>query len=389
MIKKFFQKLINSFVLYFGILLSGLDKKRNKCFKRIFIIRTDAIGDFILFLPSLRYIRIKYPEYFIMLVLQDRVSELAANSPYIDEVIPFNQLKYRRNLIYKMKFLFRLRKKSYEVCLNPQFSREHIGNEICLWIRAQEKIAFFNDPFDLYDKNGCYTKLIHHHFEPYIHEYIRNQYFLNQLDIETSGYYPEICLSTEENKYAEKFLSEYNLSYKKVIAICPGKLTTYNGWKPENFLLLMKKLKNKFGNTMFLIMGSSAEKNLLKYQDDAILNECSINLCGATTLRKLASLFSKCDLIIGNDSGPIHIAIAVAANSVAILGGGHFGRFMPYGDFKKNIFVFKKMDCFNCNWKCKFLENLCITEISVDDVYQKCEAMLSKNRMKIVESGIS
>jgi len=53
------------------------------------------------------------------------------------------------------------------------------------------------------------------------------------------------------------------------------------------------------------------------------------------------------------------------------MGGGHFGRFFPYGNLKKNRVVYRKMDCFACNWQCKFSTVKCIEEISVDLVWQE------------------
>ena len=69
----------------------------------------------------------------------------------------------------------------------------------------------------------------------------------------------------------------------------------------------------------------------------------------------------------------MHIAISLGIPTVTILGGGHFERFMPYGDYEKNEFVYKKMDCFKCNWKCIFNLNVndkppCIKNIKLKQV---------------------
>lgn len=377
MIKKRLLIFINKIVCFLGYLINNFSKSNNNEDRKLCILRTDAIGDLILFLPSLKYIRQKYFDYYIIFILQNRVSELVVHSPYIDEIIPFSPLKYRRNIFYKLKFLVELRKHSFDICLYPQFNRESIGDEICFWLRSKRKIAFYNKLFDNSDNNrSAYTKLLYHNFDSQVHEHLRNKYFLNHLNIETKDYQPEFWLSRDDKEYAEKLILNNNLSEKTIIAICPGKLTTYVGWEPDNFVQLMKKLNQKFPKAKFLIIGSIGESHLLKFNDDVLLKENVINLCGSTTLRTLAALFLRCHLVVGNDSGPIHIAIAVKARSVALLGGGHFGRFMPYGDPLKNHFVIKKMNCFNCDWKCKYSSNKCITEISVNDVYYKCENIM-------------
>ncbi len=52
---------------------------------------------------------------------------------------------------------------------------------------------------------------------------------------------------------------------------------------------------------------------------------------------------------------------------VGILGGGHYGRFYPWGDPKFTRVVSKPMDCYGCNWHCKFETVRCIQEIPPAD----------------------
>jgi len=69
--------------------------------------------------------------------------------------------------------------------------------------------------------------------------------------------------------------------------------------------------------------------------------------------------------------------MATQTKAVCILGGGHFGRFAPYPGHLTNkpTCIFEKMDCYNCNWDCKFktAENIpypCISGVSLDKVWQ-------------------
>jgi len=53
-------------------------------------------------------------------------------------------------------------------------------------------------------------------------------------------------------------------------------------------------------------------------------------LAGKTTIAQLVELIRNASLLIGNDSAAIHMAAATQTPSVCILGGGHYGRFLPY-----------------------------------------------------------
>ena len=80
-----------------------------------------------------------------------------------------------------------------------------------------------------------------------------------------------------------------------------------------------------------IICGTKQEhiigEQILK-QSDAPLQ----NLCGQTTLMELAGLLSHSRLTISNDTGVVFLSSAVETQSVCIVGGGHFGRFVPYPD---------------------------------------------------------
>ena len=105
-----------------------------------------------------------------------------------------------------------------------------------------------------------------------------------------------------------------------------------------------------------------------------------INLVGKTDLLILAAVYEKSLMYVGNDSGLVHIAMAVGIPTVCIIGGGHLGRFYPYGDEKMHIPVYYKMPCFGCNWKCIYPEIRCINNINVDNVIKNIDRIFEKLR---------
>ena len=157
-------------------------------------------------------------------------------------------------------------------------------------------------------------------------------------------------------------------------------------WPPQFFADLCQKIF-KQTNLMGIICGTNREHPIA----EIILNLSGIpleNFCGKTTLIELAGILKQSLLTISNDTGLIYISSAVGTPSICILGGGHFGRFLPFpnlSDQKKNInVVFNKMSCFGCNWKCIYTINEgdsapCIANISVDDVWSKVNTILQKD----------
>ena len=71
-----------------------------------------------------------------------------------------------------------------------------------------------------------------------------------------------------------------------------------------------------------------------------------LNLAGRTELRELISMISECDLLVTNDSGPMHIGYAVRTPVVAIFGSTSPEHTGPVG--KKDIAIKKDLDCAPC-----------------------------------------
>jgi ADP-heptose:LPS heptosyltransferase len=92
--------------------------------------------------------------------------------------------------------------------------------------------------------------------------------------------------------------------------------------------------------------------------------------------------------VLANDTGVTHLAAATGTPSVCILGGGHYGRFLPYAALHdRNIAppqtVIHKMDCFGCDWRCiyKIATDApfpCIANVSVDSVWQATRSIIEQ-----------
>ena len=106
--------------------------------------------------------------------------------------------------------------------------------------------------------------------------------------------------------------------------------------------------------------------------------------CGKTTLAQLLDILNHAALVVSNDTGPAHLSIALGTPSVVIVGGGHFGCFVPYPDQAcpdTARFVYEKMDCYHCFWNCpKRATNTdsfpCVEAVSMDAVWDAAEQLL-------------
>jgi ADP-heptose:LPS heptosyltransferase len=155
-------------------------------------------------------------------------------------------------------------------------------------------------------------------------------------------------------------------------------------WPAKKFAELINKLKTEH-SIEILLCGGGAEYDLCQ----KIIDESNIaahNLAGLTKLQELVEIIRNANLVVANDTSAIHIAAATKTYAVCLLGGGHFGRFLPYQfelkrDDKQPKYLIHRMDCYGCNWNCIHTQSLietvpCIGNISVDQVYVACTKLI-------------
>ena len=142
-------------------------------------------------------------------------------------------------------------------------------------------------------------------------------------------------------------------------------------------------------NAKIIFVGNSDEIELVEIiQKNMELKDKTINAAGKITLNQLFCLIGKCNLFIGNDAGPMHIAAAQGIKTIGLFGPNLPVRFGPYG--KGNIGLYKG---YNCEFSpcinvhkgevpdCLYPRNSndyqkCMKNISVDDVLKEVEKLI-------------
>ena len=379
----FFKTLL--FFLFDSLALSNVQYSRNNQLKLILIIRQDAIGDFVMWLDTAKEYRKLYPpdKYKIVLAGNKIWCDLAEELPYWDKVIPVDVKQFKTFSSYRWKLLRKIRKLKIETAIQPTFSREFYHGDAL--VRASGALWKVSSAGDMANRNwlkqfianSWHTELIPASTEP-LTELERNAEFF-------SGFtdYPHLT------SYPKLDIPEFWLSSewkeKTFYILVPGTSGAIAGkkWPPAFFSDLATKVFRQTG-WEGVICGAKQEHSL----GEQILKQCDAplqNLCGQTTLVELAGLLSQSRLTISNDTGAVFLSSAVGTLSVCILGGGHFGRFVPYPDLHGQINNLKenfhKMPCLGCNWVCIFpiIEGEptpCIANISVGVVWSKVRPLL-------------
>jgi ADP-heptose:LPS heptosyltransferase len=159
----------------------------------------------------------------------------------------------------------------------------------------------------------------------------------------------------------------------KYFLIFPGSNGKYKMWPKERFTFLATELVSHTGYTA-VVCGSHSEIELCESIAKHVVG--AINLAGKTSILEAVELIRGATFVVGNDSSSIHIAAATNTTSFCILGGGHYGMFVPYPkDWtgKSPHVINYNMPCYGCGWRCKFSSSTdspfpCIQNVSSDVV---------------------
>lgn len=176
---------------------------------------------------------------------------------------------------------------------------------------------------------------------------------------------------------AEKNFVDRHIGDTKNNGICvinPGSKSHLKRWNVRKFSKLSDNIVNRLGFKVFVI-GNSDDTDIVRmFENNA--EKKVINLCGRTSLGALAELIKRSDVIVTNDSAPLHIASAVGTKSVAIFGPSDEKKYGPLS--AGSIVVTPDKKCRPCsNALCSTgPDEGCISEIEVEEVFEAVKKVL-------------
>jgi ADP-heptose:LPS heptosyltransferase len=333
------QKLVH---LYDRLLLAvdGIVARRKaRAKKGVLFVKLDHIGDFVIWLSNARAFREFYAGEKITLMVNPAVADLAFTQRIADEIWAIDPNRLRRNIFYSL-------------VIHPTYSRKiFVGDSIVRVSQASQRIGFDGDlsnqtALEKRIADTWYTQLIP--VEPdVVSELDRNGVLTSQCIGKVNTLAPPWIESSERERATK------NIDYPYFVVV-PGASNVGRQWPIESFAAVTDKLYKKT-KWRPMLLGSSNEVDLCKDLEAKLSGVSCINLAGSTDIIRMVALIRHAKFVIANESSAVHIAAAVKTPSVCILGGGHYGRFVPYPAWVKEyapIPIVHMMGCFSCNWRC-------------------------------------
>jgi ADP-heptose:LPS heptosyltransferase/glycosyltransferase involved in cell wall biosynthesis len=339
-------------------------------------IRTDAIGDNVLAMSMLPLLHEHFAGPRITAVCQQHVGELYAACPFVSEVIGFDRGNAYADPEYLRALIARLQSVRADLVLNTVYSREVLTDLLALESRGRASVAYAGDAVNaprqiLEANNQRYGRLVPGSpgRKP---ELERHRDFLSSLGVTAPPLAPRVWLGSQDKEWAARTLAEHGLESGGYLAFFTGAQDPqkrYARWAEA----IADVCKSK--GLSVVALGAAADRGSTQSQLDA-LGPNTFNLCGRTSLLRSAALIGAARLALGPDTGLAHMACAVGTPNVVVIGGGHFGRFMPYSALTSLVCL--PLDCYGCDWRCRYPKARCIADIPPETVRVAVEQTLAE-----------
>ncbi len=332
------------------------------------------IGDAVMTMPAMRALRQANPGAKITLLVKPWVSPLFEKDPNVDAIIHYR--REHQGILGKLRLAREIRK--YRFCEAFLFQNAMDAAVLSFLAGIPERVGYSRDGRRLlltrpvpYDRNSGSV----HHIEYYL-----NLLLKSGLQAEKSS--PWIYLSLDERQQARARLEELK---RPVIAINPG--ATYGSskrWHPRRFAEVAWKVINELHGSVVILGGPSEAAiaaeiaGLLEAADTLHKSEPRhLVLAGKTSLRELAAVISESDILVTNDSGPMHMGYAVGTPVVAIFGSTSPEATGPVGE--GDIVIRKALDCSPCfERECSKGDLKCMDLITTEDVFSAVQRLVKK-----------
>jgi len=272
--------------------------------EKILVFSFSFIGDAVLSTAVIQPLRAHFPDAYITFLVGPRTFNLFATEPNIDAVVVYNNRGKHAGWDGRLQLIKTLRFHKYDIVVNlrDSLTARCIGAKHWGMRRG--------------DSNR--------------HAVTRYLEVLQEYGVDTTGARPHLQLTAEEQATAHRFLIEAGwTSERLLIGIHPGGNWEYKLWDAKNYARLASTLAKDLGAAILLFAGPDERE--LQMQVAQMMDNPPL-LVPTENLRRLGALISTCDVYIGNDTGPMHIAAAVDTPVVALFGSTNPIRSGPYGD---------------------------------------------------------
>ncbi|RQV99666.1 glycosyltransferase family 9 protein [bacterium] len=349
---------------------------------KILVFSMTRMGDIIQSIPFFRRLRKKHPHAQVDLLVESCFSDVAGFLPGIDNIIEvrledlllcFDRKRgadFPSGITYYRKLVDSLRRSGYGEVWNLTHTKPF--TVLSALVGGEHANGVTLDDNGLQKVNKAWLKYFYatNLSRPWC-QFNLVDIYANCIDGIPQDFGRSIKIAPQ--RYRDRYPQGYNPKYdSKRIAIHPGASQAAKMWPLAKYIDVAKRLSDS--GREIVIIGGKSDRAL----GEQIARQCkAINLVGKTSIPELAAVLEDCDLLISNDSGPMHMAAAVGTQVIAITLGSALGsETAPYGT--DHWVIEPRVECFPCSAEKVCGRRNCADHISANHLIELVEACLLK-----------
>jgi lipopolysaccharide heptosyltransferase II len=352
---------IRKILLFPFLLLRSIEALEEGEIRSILFLRHDRVGDMVLSTPVFKALKRRFPHARLAVLASEGNWEVIKNNPNIDEIVVFRGL-YR--------FIKEMRTKGFDLTIDPFNTYELKQGLLSYLSGARYRIGFEGAGREIFFNIKGPTLQPAKHFVEQILELV------GYLRCDVNGCEPELFLTDEEVQWASGFLLNKGIDTSKMtVALHPGGHFETQRWPLERFGRVAEKIAEELKGNVIIFAGPDEKVILDKIKQ---IFGIDVFIISDIFIRQVMAILSRCDLFLGNNSGPLHIAAALGLPTVSTIGPTVTPLWLPYG--RQHIVLRKEFDCSPCN-KAVCKNHRCMELITVDDVFEAVKSQTGDNKL--------
>ena len=310
---------------------------------KILILKPSSLGDVIHALPVLRLLKLHFPQSEIHWWLESSLMPLLMDDPDLTGVIPFERKRWSApaNWMEAGRSVRAMRRERFDVAIDLQGL---FRSGLFTWLaNAGTSIGLDNA------REGARegARLFYDRLAPTApdgtHAVDRYLAVLPMLGVPV---HKQFCWLPEHPRFAALVRQKWNVDSARWVAMLPGARWDNKRWPVEYFAEVARRLLAETPELKIAVLGGKADCALGHAIAAANPARC-VDLTGQTDLREMIEWVRLCELMITNDSGPMHVAAALGKPVVAMFGPTNPDGTGPYGQ-RQNVLQVSNLPCVPC-----------------------------------------
>ncbi len=311
--------------------------------RRILVVKPSSLGDVLHAFPAVELLYKLYPEAQLDWLIHPAFAELLDFSPFpVSNKIFFNRKKLSKILsgwLEIIRLIGDLRCNRYDLVIDMQGLFRSSFFAFCT--KGASPIGFAN-PRESISK---YFYGVRYNVDMKLHAIERNVALVAAFaGLDTKSYMANCKLTLPENKSYQPPIPEY-FAGRRLIGIVPGARWESKVFPAKLFVEVMKSVAKVNSDVGFLIIGATSESSIAEDMV-SVVGDCACSLAGKTSLGEMVELIRRCECVVGNDSGPLHVASALGRKVYAFFGSTDPQLTRPYGT--QNRIYQLDLECICC-----------------------------------------